>query len=81
MLAGENGCQMDLLLNNQAMDTLYFFQQIKKTIKLYGLHKSPSTLACASLDLGHNPQLGVYKKQWVTKPFRTQSAAFKVALL
>ena len=41
---------------------------------LAGLHKSPPTLAFASLDLGHSPQLGVYKKQWVTKPSGTQIA-------
>ena len=34
---------------------------------LSGLYKSPPKLAPASLDMGHNPQLGVYKKQWVTK--------------
>ena len=45
-----------------------------------GLHKSPPTLACASLDMGRSPKLGVYKKQWVTKPIGTQIAANKVAL-
>ena len=45
-----------------------------------GLHKSPPKLAPASLDMGHNYSLGVYKKQWVTKPIGTQIAAYKVAL-
>ena len=37
------------------------------------LHKSPPKIACTSLDMGHSPQLGVYKKQWVTKPIGTQN--------